>query len=98
MRVALPHTLGKHEVRRRLKARSHELEGLIPGGMAQIETGWAGDDRMLIGVTAMGQRIPCSVTIEEAQMIVEVDLPPALGFVAGMIEGAVRDKGQKLLK
>ena len=98
MRVALPHKLGKDEVRRRIKSRSGELDSLIPGGMASIETSWAGEDRMLLGITAMGQSIPASVTIEETQMIVEVSLPPSLGFVSGIIEGTVGEKGTKLLK
>jgi len=32
MRVPIPHQLGKEEAKRRLKARSHEAAGLIPGG------------------------------------------------------------------
>ena len=52
MRVALPHDLGRDEVRRRLKERSHEIAGYLPGGMANVETDWVGDD--LFPVSANG--------------------------------------------
>ena len=35
MRVAIPHGLGREEVRRRMHARVGELAGFIPGGMAR---------------------------------------------------------------
>jgi len=36
--------------------------------------------------------------IEERQVVVEVDLPPQLAFVGGVIEKAVRDNTVKLLR
>ncbi len=98
MRVAIPHELGKDEVRRRLKERSHEIVDYLPGGMAQVETGWDGDDRMTLNVSTMGQAISGSVEIFESEVVFQVDLPPALSFVKPMIEGAIRKNGQKLLE
>jgi len=98
MRVALPHELGKDEVRRRLKERSHEIADYVPGGMAQVTTCWAGDDCMTLNVTTMGQSIDGRVEIEDDQVIFAVELPPALSFVRGMIEGAIRKNGTKLLE
>ncbi|XUU61130.1 polyhydroxyalkanoic acid system family protein [Erythrobacter sp. HA6-11] len=98
MRVALPHELGKEEVRRRLKDRSHEIADYIPGGMAQVETGWANDDCMTLHVAAMGQSIDGQVEIEDDQVIFIVELPAALGFIRGMLEGAIRKNGTKLLE
>lgn len=98
MRVALPHELGKDEVRRRLKERSHEIVDYLPGGMAQVQTGWDGDDRMTLNVSTMGQAISGSVEIFESEVVFQVDLPPALSFVKPMIEGAIRKNGQKLLE
>ena len=40
MRVPIAHTLPKEEVRRRLRERSHEIANFIPGGMADVTTGW----------------------------------------------------------
>lgn len=98
MRVPLPHNLGKEEVRRRLRARSHEIGDAIPGGMAQVSTSWPNEDCMALGIDAMGNRIGAQVLIEETQVIFEVDLPAALSFVEPMIAGAIRKKGQKLLE
>ena len=57
MRVPIAHTLPKEEVRRRLRERSHEIANFIPGGMADVTTGWPNEDRMDLSVRAMGQGI-----------------------------------------
>lgn len=97
MRVPLQHNLGKEEVRRRLKARSHEISDAIPGGMADVATSWPNEDCMAIDIKAMGSITRAQVLIEETQVIFEVDLPPALSFVEPIVAGAIRSKGQKLL-
>ncbi len=97
MRVAIPHTLGKDEVRRRLKGRAHEVADFIPGGMAQVTESWPDDDTLALGVSAMGQSIDSRIAIEDAQVVFEVNLPPMLSFVEPMIRGAIEAKGRKLL-
>ena len=97
MRVPIAHDLPKEEVRRRLRERSHEIADFVPGGMAKVETAWPEEDRMTLGVRAMGQGIDGQVIIEERQVIFEVNLPPALSFVEPMVAGAIRDQGQKML-
>lgn len=97
MRVPIAHDLPKEEVRRRLRERSHEIADFVPGGMAEVSTGWPDEDRMTLGVRAMGQGIDGQVLIEDHQVVFEVNLPPALSFVEPMISGAIRDKGRKLL-
>ncbi|MFC4293504.1 hypothetical protein ACFO0A_00370 [Novosphingobium tardum] len=98
MRIAIPHTLGKNEVRRRLKARSGEIAGFIPGGMADVRTEWPSDDRMTMAISAMGQKMGAQIDVEETQLVFVVDLPPALSFVEPMVAAAIREKGMKLLK
>ncbi|WP_427967572.1 polyhydroxyalkanoic acid system family protein [Altererythrobacter sp.] len=98
MRIALPHDLGREEVRRRLKSRSHEIADHIPGGIAQVDTSWTGEDRMNLAVGAMGQQVTGHVDIEESQVVFEVTLPAALSFVQPIIEGAIRSNAQKLLE
>ncbi|WP_428028071.1 polyhydroxyalkanoic acid system family protein [Altererythrobacter sp.] len=98
MRIALPHDLGREEVRRRLKSRSHEIVDHIPGGIAQVDTSWTGEDRMNLAVGAMGQQVTGHVDIEESQVVFEVTLPAALSFVQPIIEGAIRSNAQKLLE
>ena len=97
MRVPIPHQLGKEEAKRRLKARSHEAAGLIPGG-ADVTVDWPGEDRMTMAVTAMGQSINTVIDVEDEAVIFQLDLPPALSFVEPMIRGAIAEKGRTLLK
>lgn len=97
MRVPIAHDLPREEVRRRLRARSHEIGDAIPGGMAEVVTSWPDEDRMNLGVRAMGQTIDGAVLIEEGQVVFEIALPPALSFVEPVVAGAIRQKGAKLL-
>lgn len=97
MRVAIPHSHDRAEVRRRIRERSGELAGIIPGGVATVETAWADEDTMDMAVTALGQTVRGAVTVEDSQIVVNFDLPGQLGFLGGMIEQTIREKGQKLL-
>lgn len=97
MRVPIAHDLPREEVRRRLRKHSHRIAEFIPGGIADVSTAWPDDDRMTLGVKAMGQGIDGVVIIEEKQVIFEVNLPMALSFVEPMISGAIREHGQRLL-
>lgn len=96
MRVPIPHRLGKDEARRRLKARSHEAAGLIPGG-ADVTVDWPSEDRMTMAIKAMGQSIDTVIDVEDEAVIFELALPPALSFVEPMIRGVIAEKGKKLL-
>lgn len=98
MRVALPHDLGKDEVRRRLKERSHEIADYIPGGIADVDTTWRGEDRMELGVSAMGQHITGDIEVYDKEVVFQIKLPPALSFVRPVIESAIRSNGTKMLE
>ena len=97
MEVAIPHDLDKATVRERLRSRSHQLADHIPGGMAEITTDWASEDRMDMAIAAMGQQIVGHIAIEDRQVLVTMDLPPALGFLKPVIEGAIRQQGPRLI-
>lgn len=97
MRVAVPHSLDRAEVRRRLDTRRGDMADFVPGGLAQIETSWQGEDRMLMVIRAMGQELTGHVDVEERQVVFEIELPPALSFVESMISGPLEEKGRKLL-
>ncbi|QIG53949.1 hypothetical protein G6N82_07085 [Altererythrobacter sp. BO-6] len=97
MRVALPHELGRDEVRRRLKERSHEIADYLPGGVAEVETDWVEDDRMALLVSVMGQSITGHIDVEDTQVVFEIRLPGMLSFVEPAIEKAIRANGQKML-
>lgn len=96
MRVAIPHSLGREEARRRLQSRIHELADHLPG-MATVDVSWPSEDRMTLAVGAMGQSMAGTIEIEDAQVVFDIALPPALSFVEPMVEKAIRSKGEKLL-
>ena len=100
MRVSIPHTLGKDELRRRMTARLGDAEdkakGLL-GSLATIETTWTDADTLSLLVSAMGYTIPCTATITEDSLDFEVEIPAGAGFARRMIEAAVREKGEKLV-
>lgn len=97
MRVAIPHDLDKPTVRERLRSRGHKIADHIPGGMAEVSTSWVGEDRMDLAISAMGQQLAGKILVEDRQVVVEMDLPPALGFLQPMIEGAIRQQGHRLI-
>jgi hypothetical protein len=97
MQVAIPHDLDKDTVRHRLKTNSHKIADHVPGGVADVRTSWADDDTMDMVIGAMGQEVRGQVKIEEGQVVFVVTLPPALGFMEPIVEGAIRQSGQKML-
>ena len=97
MQVPIPHQLGRDEARRRLRDNSHKMADAIPGGMAQISTGWPSDDRMTLDIAAMGQAMNGHIDIQDSQVVLHMELPPALGFLKPIVEGAIRQQGHKLL-
>lgn len=96
MRVAIPHSLPREEVRRRIHERSGELTDLAPG-LASVESSWRDEDTMDLAITAMGQRLTGSVQSLDGELVVALDLPAQLGFFGSVIEQKIREKGQKLL-
>jgi hypothetical protein len=53
---------------------------------------------MELVITAAGQRITGGIEIEDDSVVIDMDLPPILGFLRGTIERAVRKHGGKLLE
>lgn len=97
MEVEIPHSLGRDEVRRRLRENSHRIADNIPGGMADVQTSWPSEDRMTMAINAMGQMLTGHVDVEDSKVIFNMVLPAALGFLQPMVDAAIRDQGQKLL-
>ncbi len=96
--MTLPHELGREEVRRRLRERSHEIADHLPGGMASVDTNWPSDDVMNISVDAMGQQVTGSVAIADKEVVVDFTLPLSLSFFKPLIEKAVQANSTKLLE
>ena len=94
--VELPHKLGREEARRRIGNNVHKLRDHIPGGAAQVESRWNGD-QLSLDITAMGQTVAALIDVEEAKVRCRVMLPGMLSFFAGPIEAALNAKGRDLL-
>lgn len=97
MQVAIPHSLGREEVRRRLQGGGKDISDAIPGGMAKITTQWLDADTLGLDINAMGQVLAGRIAIEDSQVLFDVDLPLGLSFIKPIIEGSIRQAGQKLL-
>jgi hypothetical protein len=69
----------------------------FPAGMAQVETSWPSEDRMALSIRAMGQAVVGRIDIEDTQVVLDVDLPPALAFIEPLVAGAIKQSGQKML-
>jgi hypothetical protein len=94
--VELPHRLGAAEARRRIEANMGRLGQQIPGG-AQVESHWTGN-RLALRVQAMNQDIKANIDVNEANVRLEVVLPPALSFFGQGIAALLRNKGSAILE
>ena len=94
--VELPHKLGRDEARRRIANNVHKLRDHIPGGAAQVDSSWSGD-QLNLHIIAMGQKVAALIDVEESKVRVRVTLPGMLAFFAGPIEAALSRKGSDLL-
>lgn len=96
MRIAIPHSIGKDEARRRIRERSGEIANFVPG-FASVSTNWQSEDKMDLTVGAMGQEMTGAIEVGESEVAFTVELPAALSFVEPMIRGQIEAKGRKLL-
>ena len=94
--VSVPHKLGRDEAKRRIADNIGSLQSHIPGG-ANVTSNWVGD-RLELGISALGQTVDASITVEEAQARVHVELSGMLAMLAGPIEAALKSKGPELLE
>ena len=94
--VSVPHKLGREEAKRRIAANIGSLQGHIPGGAA-VTSNWVGD-RLDLGINAMGQSVDASITVEESQARVHLELGGMLALFAAPIEAMLKAKGRDLLE
>ena len=69
----------------------------FPGRMANVQTSWPTEDRMAMAIQAMGQSVTGHIDVQDSQVLLTVDLPPALGFIEPLVSGAIQQAGQKML-
>lgn len=93
--VSIPHSLGREEATRRLKAGLTRAAESIPV-LKVDEERWEGD-RMAFRVRALGQPASGHVDVADDHVRVEVVLPWLLQRFAEMAQAAIRSRGQLLL-
>ena len=96
IQVDLPHQLGRDEARRRIANNIHKLKEHIPGGSAEVESAWQGDE-LDLAINALGQAVSAKIGVEETKVRVAVMLPGMLAMFAGPIEAMLQKKGNVLL-
>ena len=92
----LPHNLGKDEARRRIANNIHGLERHIPGG-ANVQSAWAGD-RLDLNIGAMGEQVHAVLDVQDTKVHLSLALPGMLGMFSGVIAGALKSQGGRLLE
>jgi hypothetical protein len=97
IQVDLPHKLGKDEARRRIDGNIHKLKDHIPGGAAQVDSSWSGD-QLKLDISALGQTVEALIGVEENVVHCRVLLPGMLGMFAGPIEAMLQKKGNIMLE
>jgi len=93
--VSIPHSLGREEAMRRLKAGLSRAATKVPI-LSVDEERWE-DNRMIFRVRALGQAANGHVDVEADHVKVEVTLPFLLQRFAEMAQAAIRDRGKLLL-
>jgi hypothetical protein len=93
--VSIPHSLGREEAMRRLKAGLTRAATKVPI-LSVDEERWE-DNRMIFRVRALGQAANGQVDVEEDHVKVEVTLPFLLQRFAEMAQATIRERGKLLL-
>jgi hypothetical protein len=94
--VSIAHQLGRAEARRRIERGFVKMIELLPGGGSGDSEQWDGD-QLRFGVAAMGQTASGVVSVFDAKVTVEIELPGLLGIIAGGLKDRLQKVGQLLL-
>ena len=94
--VSIPHSLGREEARRRLKAGMERVTGHIPV-MKVDQQAWSGD-RMTFRASAFGQVAAGTIDVGESDVRLELSLPWMLQRFGRMVQEAFTRSAQRLLE
>jgi hypothetical protein len=94
--VVIPHSLGKTEALRRIKAGVERGRTEFSRLMSVEEEAWTGD-RLTFRVSALSQRASGIIDVYEGAVRLEVTLPWLLARFAHAVQRVVGQKGQLLL-
>jgi hypothetical protein len=93
--VSIPHSLGREEASRRLKAGLTRAASSMPA-LKVDEERWDGD-RMIFRVRALGQAASGHLDVADDHVRVEVTLPWLLQRFAEVAQAAIKSRGSLLL-
>ena len=100
--VTLSHSLGKDEVRRRIRDGVDQLGGSIAGKMTvkvdETWETWETEDRVTFKAKAMGMTVHGSIDIFPEHVRIEAVLPAFLAAAAERITGSIEKQGTLLLE
>jgi hypothetical protein len=95
--VVIPHSLGKDEALRRIKAGIGRAQNEFARLLSVEEEAWSGD-RLTFRVSALGQRAAGFIDVFEGAVRLEVTLPWLLAHFAHAAQRVVGQKGQLMLE
>lgn len=96
--INIPHDLGAAVARQRIEEGFGKISQQFGEAASKALTKtWTGD-RMDFSVAAMGQHITGHLDVQEAAVLMTINLPNVLALLAGKIKGRVQKEGQLLLK
>lgn len=96
MDIDIPHGLGRDEAKRRIEVGLPKLAAHIPGG-GTLKADWTGEYALALTISAMGQTIPVTLTIEDDRLSGTVDIPVFLRMMAGQVAEFVRNSAARML-
>ena len=94
--ISIPHQLGRAEARRRIETGFANILRHLPGGGGTRVERWDGD-RLIFRVTTLGQTVSGTVDVLDAAVVMEIELPGALGLIASGLKGRLQKAGHLLL-
>jgi len=95
--LTFPHTLPKHEARRRVEQAFAQLgQQLTQVKLVAFERAWAGD-RVNFVAALLGQQVRGHVDVLDQTVGLEVELPGLLSMLANVVQGRLQAEGRKLL-
>ena len=94
--VSIPHSLGKEEAARRIKAGLERANGSF-AGLTISEQTWTGD-QLRFAAGAFGQTVGGTIDVTDASVKIEVDLPFFLAKMAETAKALMQKQGQVLLE
>jgi hypothetical protein len=95
--VVIPHSLGKDEAARRIKAGIGRARGEFTRLLSVEEETWSGD-RLTFRVSALGQRAAGFIDVYEGAVRLEATLPWLLAKFAQAAQRVIGHKGQLMLE